>query len=59
VSPELVLVDPDLAECERLRLNREAVLDKVFLRALLDEVEVLVQRALDEVADYTADVRGR
>ena len=43
VSPELVLVDPALAERERARLNTASLYDD-----LLKEVNALVDRALDE-----------
>jgi hypothetical protein len=50
VSPELVLVDPELAELERARLNKEALLAGVLVQSLLDELEVFVERAREEAA---------
>jgi ABC-type molybdate transport system ATPase subunit len=50
VSPELVLVDPELAELERARLNKEALLAGVLVQSLLDELEVFVDRAREEAA---------
>jgi hypothetical protein len=43
VSPELVLVDPELAERELARLTTRSLYDD-----LLDEVNALVDRALEE-----------
>ena len=43
VSPELVLVDPELAERELARLNTTSLFDD-----LLREVNALVDRALEE-----------
>jgi len=42
VSPELVLVDPELAERERARINTASLYDD-----LLQEVNALVDRALE------------
>jgi hypothetical protein len=54
VSPELVLVDPELAELERARLRKEALLAGVLVQSLLDDLEVFVEHAREE-----ADVLDR